>query len=62
MEDHLTCLFCESKDFKEKEIPFPIENGTVMARAFVCQECGEPLMNSEQMDNLRKLERKIKNE
>lgn len=55
MNERLICLFCESKDFKEKEIPFPIENGTVMARAFVCQECSEPIMNSEQMDNFIKL-------
>lgn len=51
----LICLFCEKKDFTEKKIPFPTEKGIIMSEAFVCNQCGEPLMNSEQMDNFIKL-------
>lgn len=51
----LICLFCENTDFMEKKIPFPTEKGIIMSEAFVCNQCGEPLMNSEQMDNFIKL-------
>lgn len=31
-----------------------------MTEAFVCKHCGEPLMNSEQMDNFIKLSKMSK--
>lgn len=55
----MRCLHCENSEFNEKQLSFPVEikgeTIEVISEAFVCNQCGEPLMNSEQMDNLRKV-------
>lgn len=54
-----TCLHCNCKNFTVKSILFSVdfkeETVEVMSDAFVCDDCGEPLMDSTQMDALRRL-------
>lgn len=54
-----TCLHCNCENFTVKSILFPVdfkeETVEVMSDAFVCDDCGEPLMDSTQMDALRRI-------
>ncbi|PIR22555.1 MAG: hypothetical protein COV44_07370 [Deltaproteobacteria bacterium CG11_big_fil_rev_8_21_14_0_20_45_16] len=54
----MKCLNCDSEKFKTKKIRVPSElNGEtleVLAKANVCEKCHEPLMDSEQMNILRR--------
>lgn len=57
MRSWMKCLHCDSEKFTVKSILFPVdfkgETVEVFSEAFVCDDCGEPLMDSEQMDALR---------
>ncbi|MBT3394127.1 MAG: DUF4065 domain-containing protein [Waddliaceae bacterium] len=52
------CLKCDSTDFKKKNIRFTPEikgeTVEVIAPAYICKHCHTPLMDSEQIDRLRK--------
>ena len=54
----MKCLNCDSKQFDKKRIRFPVElkgeTVEVLAEAFVCGACGEPQMDAEQMNRLRR--------
>jgi len=54
----MKCLHCDNSHFEVKECRFnPEIKGVkvdVVALAMVCTKCHAPLMNDEQMDNLRK--------
>lgn len=53
------CLSCNSTIFETKTFDFCIEIDemylTVRTDAWECQDCGTPLMNTKQMDTIRKL-------
>ena len=54
----MKCLYCDSENFEKKNVRFnPEIRGEeieVIALAFVCSKCQEPLMDAEQMNILRK--------
>lgn len=55
----MKCLHCDNDQFDKKRIRFPVElkgeTIEVLSEAFVCSKCGEPQMDSEQMNKLRKV-------
>ena len=55
----MECLYCGNTDFKEKSVQFTTkvreEEVKVVVPAFVCTKCKKPLMDSNQMDQLRKI-------
>lgn len=55
----MKCLHCDSENFTIKSILFSVdfkgETVEVFSEAFVCHDCGEPLIDSEQMDGLRRV-------
>ena len=55
----MQCLYCENTNFKEKSVRFNPkvreEEVKVVVPAFVCTKCKKPLMDSNQMDQLRKV-------
>ncbi len=57
-EDKMECLNCDSRRFDRKTTLFPVElegkTVEVFSEAFVCSKCGESLMDSTQMNALRK--------
>lgn len=54
----MKCLNCEGKDFEEKNFRFtPEVKGVeveVVTSTFICKKCRTPLMDTEQMNNLRR--------
>ena len=58
----MQCVSCSGENFTEKEVPIKAEikdeTIEVIATAFVCSECNDTLMNSDQMDFLRKAVKK----
>lgn len=54
----MKCLNCDSNQFDEKKVLFPIElkgkTIEVLSEAFVCSNCGNSQMDLEQVDKLRK--------
>lgn len=55
----MKCLQCNSEKFEERKVRFTPEikgeEVEVVVPAFVCEECGSPLMDAEQMNKLRKV-------
>jgi putative zinc finger/helix-turn-helix YgiT family protein len=55
----MKCLYCDNGQFDKKRIRFPVElkgeTLEVLSEAFVCSKCGESQMDSEQMNQLRKI-------
>lgn len=55
----MKCLHCDSEKFTVKSILFPVEfkeeTVEVFSDAFVCDDCGEPLMDCTQMDAIRRV-------
>jgi hypothetical protein len=51
---NLYCLKCEGISFKAKPIAMMIKNKIIKCPAWVCDNCNEPLMDSEQMDQCLK--------
>lgn len=53
------CLSCDGTKFEIKSFDFGVDLGemylTMKTDAWECQDCGTPLMNTEQMDTLRQL-------
>lgn len=55
----MKCLHCDCDRFTVKSILFPVEfkeeTVEVFSDAFVCDDCGEPLIDCKQMDALRRI-------
>jgi YgiT-type zinc finger domain-containing protein len=55
----MKCLYCDNDQFDKKRIKLPVElKGKILeviSEAFVCSKCGESQMDSEQMNNFRRV-------
>lgn len=58
MQHEIVCLHCDGTDFVEKLVFFEPEicdeTVEVCSYAHVCLDCGEPLMDADQMNRLRR--------